>query len=173
MSGRQVPQPALSRMTPFAGHPIVVGVTPGQSPLVAATAASWAIALGVRLYPAYVDPTRITEREFPDGTVQHSGLDPDSDGEQGWQRRRADLDAELHALLDGSGVAWEFRYLAGRVDRALTHLARAVDAAAFVVGAHDGHARGSVAAHLVHHQHRPVLVVPVAVVDWQAPTPWQ
>ena len=36
--------------------------------------------------------------------------------------------AELHGLL-GSAVSWRFRYLAGRPDRALTHLARAVDAA--------------------------------------------
>jgi hypothetical protein len=29
-----------------------------------------------------------------------------------------------------------------------------------------------VALHLTRHQHRPVLVVPVAVVDWKAPAPW-
>ena len=31
---------------------------------------------------------------------------------------------------------------------------------------------GSVALHLTRHQHRPVIVVPVAVVDWKAPAPW-
>jgi hypothetical protein len=24
----------------------------------------------------------------------------------------------------------------------------------------------------LRHQHRPVLVVPVAIVDWKAPAPW-
>ncbi|KON73300.1 hypothetical protein M768_10190 [Cellulosimicrobium cellulans F16] len=79
-------------------------------------------------------------------------------------------------------MAWELRYLAGRPDRALTHLARAVDAAVLVVGTRapgsTAHLRelveGSVAAHLAHHQHRPVLTVPLAVVDWkELRTPWE
>ena len=64
-----------------------------------------------------------------------------------------------------------------RPDRSLTHLARAVDAAVIVVGAatpgvsHRMHhlLEGSVATHLSQHQHRPVLVVPLAVVDWKTP----
>jgi hypothetical protein len=39
---RQVPQPDVSRMVDMAGHPVVVGVVPGQPELVALTAASWA-----------------------------------------------------------------------------------------------------------------------------------
>ena len=84
-------------------------------------------------------------------------------------------------MLAGSGVAWEFRYLAGRADRALTHLARAVDASAIVVGARRPTSgerlheffEGSIALHLTRHQHRPVLVVPLSVVDWKAPAPWK
>ena len=82
--------------------------------------------------------------------------------------------------MDGQGVPWQFRYLAGRVDRALTHLARAVDAAAFVVGTHVGrHHRiadfvnGSMSMQLSHRQHRPVLVVPLEVVDWKGRAPWE
>jgi nucleotide-binding universal stress UspA family protein len=84
-------------------------------------------------------------------------------------------------MLRESVVPWEFRYLAGRPDRALTHLARVVDAALIVVGtrAHGGGARmreffeGSVAVHLAHHQHRPVLTVPLQVVDWkEIRAPW-
>lgn len=52
--------------------------------------------------------------------------------------------------------------------------ARAVDAAGFVLGAHAPGAgarvreflEGSIAVRLSHHQHRPVLVVPLRVVDW-------
>ncbi|MGC4154128.1 MAG: universal stress protein, partial [Propionicimonas sp.] len=60
------------------------------------------------------------------------------------------------------------------------HLARAVSASAIVVGARQ--ARGervhdlfaeSVGLRLARHQHRPVLVVPLSVVDWKAQAPWQ
>ena len=30
----------------------------------------------------------------------------------------------------------------------------------------------SVAVRLTHHQHRPVVVVPLSVVDWKAKAPW-
>ena len=98
-----------------------------------------------------------------------------------WREREAHLRAFLEEVLVDSDVGWHVRYLAGRPDRALTHLARAVDASAIVVGTHTPRASsrwhdvmdGSVAARLSHHQHRPVLVVPLRVVDWHARTPWQ
>lgn len=174
---RQVQQPHPSRMTPFAGHPIVIGVTARQPELVTLTAVELAKALGVKLYLAYVDPGRVVEREFPDGRVQHSDLDPDLSDDEDWRRREADLVAAIREVIGGSGVEWEFRYLAGRPDRALTHLARAVDAAVIVVGSgRSGNAgrfhealTGTVGAHLAHHQHRPVLAVPTEVVDWKTP----
>ena len=93
---------------------------------------------------------------------------------------QADLVEKLGRVLTGPEPAWEFRYLAGRVDRALTHLARAVDAAGFVVGTHLGRHRRiagflneSVAVQLSHRQHRPVLLVPLQVVDWQGRAPWE
>ena len=173
---REAPQPHPSRLTPFAGGAIVVGVVPGQPELVALTAQSLAVATGATLYFAYVDPRRVVDRELPDGSVLHSDLDPDLADEDEWRRRESELVAGLRATLDGS-AAWEFRYLAGRADRSLTHLARAVDAAMIVVGGGAGGAQerihhlleGSVADHLSHHQHRPVLVVPLRVVDWKTP----
>ena len=95
-----------------------------------------------------------------------------------WHTREDQLREQLEGVL--TGVDWEFRYLAGRVDRSLTHLARAVDAAAIVVGTRvpgvgarlREFVDGSVALHLSHHQHRPVLVVPLAVVDWFTKRPW-
>jgi nucleotide-binding universal stress UspA family protein len=179
---RQVPQPAVSRMVDMAGHPGVVGVVPGQPDLVALTAASWARAVGApALYLAYADTSRYVVEEHPDGTVRHAAIDPDTADDR-WQQIHADLREQLTVTLRDAGVPWHLRYLAGRPDRALTHLARAVDAAVIVVGtrAPGGAARmrefleGSVAVHLAHHQHRPVLTVPLSVVDWkEMRAPWR
>jgi len=176
----RVPQPSPERMVPVPGHPLVVGVVPGQSELVALTAVAWSEALGgVPLYFAYSDPSRVVDEEYADGTVRHSGLDPDQ-VDDAWQERERAIRAYLGELLARHRGPWEFRFLAGRADRALTHLARAVDASAIVVGARNPSAgerfreflAGSVAVRLSRHQHRPVIVVPLAVVDWKAPTPW-
>lgn len=174
---RIVPQPHRSRLTRFAGHPVVVGVVPGQPELVVLTAAALAAATGAVLYFAYVDPRRVTDRELADGSVLHSDLDPDLSDDEEWRRRQAELEDAINESLSGQSVSWEFRYLAGRPDRALTHLARAVDAAVIVVGTRAGGGgqrvhhflQGSVSSHLAHHQHRPVLVVPLSVVDWKTP----
>ncbi|MCW5954065.1 MAG: hypothetical protein KIT69_17580, partial [Propionibacteriaceae bacterium] len=124
---REVPQPAPHRIEPVANRPLVVGAVPGQSPLVALTAATWAQAMGGSLHFGYADPTRIVDQEFADGTVRHSPLEPDREDDD-WRRRRDQLQAQLADTLAGSAVTWELRYLAGRADRALTHLARAVGA---------------------------------------------
>lgn len=171
-----VPQPHPSRLTPFAGSAIVVGVVPGQPELVALTAQSLAVASGAALFFAYVDPRRVVDGELPDGSVLHSDLDPDLSDDEEWRQRESELVAGLRDILS-EAVRWEFRYLAGRPDRSLTHLARAVDASVIVVGAAATGAsgrvhhllEGSVASHLTHHQHRPVLVVPLSVVDWKTP----
>lgn len=180
MSRSQVPQPHPSRMTDFDGHPAVVGIVPGQPELVALSAAAWArAATGVGLYFAYVDPTRHTVEELPDGSVRHVPVDPDS-VDDSWVQRRGRIEAHLHDVVDPTGVPWQFRYLAGRPDRALTHLARAVDAAVIIVGTRAPGVResvrafveGSVAVQLAHHQHRPVLTIPLSVVDWKAQIAW-
>ncbi len=176
---RPVPQPSPQRMVPAIGHPLVVGVVPGQPELVALTAAAWATALGVPLFFGFADPGRVVDAEYPDGTVRHSPLDPDR-ADDDWVQHEAGLRRSLAQLLAAHAGPWEFRYLAGRPDRALTHLARAVDASAIVVGARRPSAgervreflAGSVAMHLTKHQHRPVLVVPVAVVDFEVPVRW-
>jgi nucleotide-binding universal stress UspA family protein len=165
-------------MVDVPGHPLVVGIVPGQPELVALTAATWARAAGASpLYFAYADPTRLVVAEHADGTVDHMPVDPDGADDR-WRAVQADIEHFLGQVL--GDVPWQFRYLAGRADRALTHLARTVDAAALVVGtrAPGPAARmrswldGSVAIHLSHHQHRPVLVVPLQVIDWTAPSPW-
>ncbi|MGM0386584.1 MAG: universal stress protein [Actinomycetota bacterium] len=173
------PQPSPSRLTEFAGHPIVVGITPGQPELVALTAASLARATRTDLYFGYVDTSRYAEEEYPDGTVRHSELNPDVVDDT-WLDTQDGIKRFLATVLADQGVPWHFRYLAGSPQRALTHLARAVDAAAIVVATR---APGpgtqvkeffseSVALRLTHHQHRPVVVVPLDVVDWKAKAPW-
>lgn len=187
MPASSVPQPSPSRIVDFTGHAVVVGVVPGQPELVALTAASLARAIGApTLYFAYVDPSRFVEEELPDGTVRHSAID--SDGvDDSWRATERKLREFLEALLGAGGdgaagaVRWELRYLAGRPDRALTHLARAVDAAVMIVGTRapgqGAHVRelltGSIAVQLAHHQHRPVLTVPLSVVDWRVAAPWE
>ncbi|MGC5168064.1 universal stress protein [Luteimicrobium sp. DT211] len=181
MGSTAVPQPGLERMVPFPGHPLVVGVVPGQDPLVVRTAASLARALGgVRVAFAYVDTSRYVVEERADGTVRHAPIDPDG-VDDAWEGVEAGLRAALAARLREDALDWDLRYLAGRPDRALTHLARAVDASAIVVGTRatgsGRHLRDlledSVAAHLSHHQHRPVITVPLAVVDWrEIRAPW-
>lgn len=180
MGQRVPPQPHPSRMTDFAGHPLVVGVVAQQSPLVALTAVSLARATAASaLYFAHVDTSRYADVENADGTVRHLSIDPDIDDDL-WPEREAALKGTVGEWMEGQDVPWHFRYLAGRPDRALTHLARAVDAAAFVVGTHVGHhhriadfVNGSVSMQLSHRQHRPVIVVPVSVVDWDERAPWE
>lgn len=182
MRDRRVPQPGVERLVPFAGSPVVVGVVPRQDPLVVLTAAGWARAAGApTLYLAYADPARYVVEEHVDGTVTHAAVDPDAD-DGSWEATDVALREQVAAVLRDEPVPWELRYLAGRPDRALTHLARAVDAAVLVVGTRStgggGRLReiveGSVAAHLAHHQHRPVLTVPLRVVDWsEGSAPWR
>lgn len=180
MTPSEVPQPSPSRMTEFAHHAAVVGVVPGQPELVVLTAASLARAVSSStLYFAYVDPSRYVEEEYPDGSVRHVSIDPDGVDDR-WEQTEAHLRRDLERILAGDDISWELRYLAGRTDRALTHLARAVDAAVIIVGSRAPRQgarmreflEGSVAVHLAQHQHRPVLTVPLDVIDWKARTPW-
>ncbi|WP_435917047.1 universal stress protein [Cutibacterium sp. V947] len=166
-------------MVEFEGHPIVVAVVPGQSSLVSLTAASLARATKAsQVVFAYVDQRRYVVEENTDGSVVSAPVDPDAMGDD-VETARQRLAEDISTVLEGSGVPWRLEYLAGQPDRALTHLARAIDAAAFIVGARTHRRRvqdfvsGSIATNLSHHQHRPVLVVPIAVVDWKDSSPWQ
>lgn len=78
-------------------------------------------------------------------------------------------------------VSWSTRALAGDPARALGRLADALDAEAIVVGTRDTGIRagiqeffsGSVAVHLAHRQHRPVIVIPLTPVDGEGALPWE
>src|SRR4249919_3351972 len=150
---------------------ILVGVTYGQSEAVLRHAARFARTFDAALVCAHVDPGRYVVEELPDGTVASLPLDPDlpelkdTDFDQG-------LMAQVRTAVADDSIELSFRELAGDVAYALTRLADILDVEMIVVGSRRGGVRaglkhfltGSVAAHLAHRQHRPVIVIPVAPV---------
>lgn len=148
--------------------PVLLGVVPGQPLAVAHRAAELALSLNVKLICAYVDVTTYLAEE-PDGRAAARPTDPDGidDDIEGIS---AGIAERLRQTLDGIGIGWSFVTLAGEPARALGRLAESTDAAIIVVGTRERGlgARveellvGSVAVHLTHRQHRPVLVVPLA-----------
>src|SRR6478609_10774052 len=168
--GKQ-PSPASGR-TPYVPRkisgPVLMGVVPGQPLVVAHRAAELAYSLGVKLVCAYVDVTTYLAEE-PGGRVEARPIDPDGidDDIEGIS---ASIAGGLREALGGAGIDWSFVTLAGDPARALGRLAESTDASVIVVGTRERGlgARfeellvGSVAVHLTHRQHRPVLVVPLS-----------
>lgn len=147
--------------------PVLMGVAPGQPLAVAHRAAELAYSLNVKLICAYVDVTTYLAEE-PDGRVESRPIDPDGIDEDN-EGISAGIAERLREALDGTGIGWSFVTLAGDPARALGRLADSTDASVIVVGTRERGlgARleelqvGSVAVHLTHRQHRPVLVVPL------------
>jgi nucleotide-binding universal stress UspA family protein len=148
--------------------PVLMGVVPGQPLAVAHRAAEMAFSLNVELICAYVDVTTYLAEE-PDGRVEARPIDPDGvdDDIEGIS---AGIAEHLREALGETGIRWSFLTLSGEPARALGRLAETRDASIIVVGTRERGfgARfeellvGSVAVHLTHRQHRPVLVVPLA-----------
>jgi nucleotide-binding universal stress UspA family protein len=190
-----------SRMPEHSFRTIVVGVMTRQPDAVVTHAAALAAQLGARLVCASVDRDRHVVEEYPDGRVRSVPLDPDladpatdpaptddaGDAESTWtdpddrtDRFDSALESRLRGILRPTGVDWEVRALAGDPARALARLADTLDAMMIVVGTHEGGLRGSVrelftgsvAAHLAHRQHRPVVVIPLSPVGLDAELPW-
>jgi len=159
---------------------ILVGVTYGQPDMVLRHAAHFARTFGAALVCAHVDPGRYVVEERPDGSVVSLPLDPelpelkDTDFDEG-------LVAQVRAAVADDSIDVSFRELAGDVAYALTRLADICDVELIIVGSRRGGVKaglkqfltGSVAAHLSHRQHRPVVVIPVAPVAEGKPLPWE
>jgi nucleotide-binding universal stress UspA family protein len=159
---------------------ILVGVTYGQPDTVLRHAAHFARTFGAALVCAHVDPGRYVVEERPDGSVVSLPLDPelpelkDTDFDEG-------LVAQVRAAVADDSIDLSFRELAGDVAYALTRLADICDVELIIVGSRRGGVKaglkqfltGSVAAHLSHRQHRPVVVIPVAPVAEGKPLPWE
>lgn len=157
--------------------PVVVGVSPGQGGHIVEHAARFARAFGAELICAHVNPGRFASEEATDGRLTTQSIDPDFSE---LEEEDADLVAELTQTLDGSGLTWSTRLLAGDVAVALGHLANTVGAAMIVVGTHERSFSGSVqeffnrsvAVHLAHRQSRPVVVIPARPAGMESPLPW-
>ncbi|MCG2624121.1 universal stress protein [Arthrobacter sp. I2-34] len=147
--------------------PVLVGVIPGQRAAVVRRAAELAAGLGTDLACVHVDPS-IYEQVLPDGSMVLLPIDPDGDYSY-VERTAQQIRANLSEALSGRGVVWSFRTLTGEPARALSEAADSISASMIVVGTREpgiAHALeeiivGSVAVHLAHHQHRPVVVVPI------------
>ncbi|WP_426517708.1 universal stress protein [Diaminobutyricibacter sp. McL0618] len=159
---------------------IVVAVVAGQPTAVLEHAAALADDLDVHLVCANVDINRYLVSSYVDGSVVALPYDPDLP-----EVEKATFDPELaaniRAVLEAKGVRYSLEQLAGDPAWALTRLADEIDARYIVVGTREAGLRGSfreffngsVAAHLTHRQHRPVLVVPLSPTPRGEKLPWE
>lgn len=159
---------------------ILVAVVAGQPVVVLEQAVRLADDLDLPLVCATVDPNRYLVSSYVDGTVVALPYDPDlPEAEE--QEFDAELEDRIRALLADRGVPYSLRQLAGDPAWALTRLADELDARYIVVGTREAGLRGSlreffngsVAVHLAHRQHRPVIVVPLAPVPGAEALPWE
>ena len=159
---------------------IVVGVTPTQVERVLPVAATFAQKFGGVLECVLVDADQFTAVGSPGGTVADILLAPsDPQTVPAPDVNQAAL-AEIERILSPLGVEWNARALQGKPADALMSVADDVDAAMIVIGARrPGLVKslakllnGSVAAHLMSRQHRPVVTVPLNPVAAGEAAPW-
>ena len=159
---------------------VIVGVYPGQPDAVVEVAAAFAIRFDAELVCAWVDVSRYVITEAADGSVTSMPIDTDL-GDAGDHGIPPALRAQLARLLEDQRLEWSTRSLAGDPARALGRLGTVLDATMIVVGTRTPNVRGtlkeffggSVAAHLAHRQHRPIVVVPVTPVSFENDLPWE
>jgi nucleotide-binding universal stress UspA family protein len=159
---------------------VVVGVFPGQPDQVVREAARFAAHFDAELVCAHVDEGRYAISELADGTVTSLPFDPDLPDLQQEPFDREVLQ-EITEVLAGTGIPWSVRALAGNPADALAHLSATLPATMTVVGSRRPGLRGglhefvagSVAAHLVHRQSLPVVVIPLSPVAAGSSLPWE
>ncbi|NQX05416.1 universal stress protein [Rathayibacter sp. VKM Ac-2856] len=162
--------------------PVLVGVVDGQRPEVVRTAAGLAAGLGAPLLLLTVvgDPYLVGEYVDPMTGGIPVGLVPRSGGGDDGPTEPPGLRAEIESALSGTAVDWTLRTVQGEPALVLTDVAEEVDARMIVVGTREAgmlagiaeFLSGSVAVHLAHRQHRPVLVVPRADGGTRRRVPW-
>ncbi|SEH61432.1 Nucleotide-binding universal stress protein, UspA family [Leifsonia sp. CL147] len=159
---------------------ILAAVVPGQPAAVVEAAARLAGDLGLPLVCANVDPDRYLVSSYVDGTVVALPYDPDLP-ETEEERFDPELEAHIQSILEGRGIPYSLKQLAGDPAWALARLADELDVRYIVVGTRDAGLRGSlreffngsVAVHLAHRQHRPVVVVPLNPMPGAQKLPWE
>lgn len=165
---------------PIAAGSVIVGVHEGQPDTVVDTAAEFAHRFHCDLVCAYVNTGRYGVAELIDGSITSMPLDVDL-ADISDPGIPIELTAQLERLLDPLGVRWIMRELAGDPARALGHLAQTLGASMIVVGARRSTVRGtvseffggSVAVHLAHRQHIPIVVVPTNPTPFDHSLPWE
>ncbi|NQX29236.1 universal stress protein [Microbacteriaceae bacterium VKM Ac-2854] len=164
---------------------VVVGVVEGQSPAVLATALRTATDLGAPLLVAHVAPDPYLLGEYVDtgtggvavGSAAVLAAELDAVTHPVFP---VELAATVESALAGSTVRHSLRVLSGEPALALGDIAERVDARMIVVGTREAGVlagiaeflSGSVAVHLAHRQHRPVLVVPQPDRNPHRTAPW-
>ncbi len=161
---------------------VLVGVVQRRVASVVTGAAAFAEAFGAELVCAHVDVGHYLVEALPDGSLVSLPVDPELLEEGGDEEARFPeaLRREIQQTLQDRGVAWSTRMIAGEPARALSALAGKLDALMIVVGTREPGLRGSlqefltgsVAVHLAHHQHRPVVVIPLTPAP-EARQPWE
>lgn len=162
------------------GARIVVGVELDEDATVITKAAEFARHFDAKLVCVISDAGRYAAAEASDGTVTSLDMNPD-DPEERVEVFDLRLSAKIDSALGAAGVEWTPRAMAGDPAIQLAHVADEVDALMIIVGTRRpgrmGSMRellnGSVAAHLAHRQHRPVVVIPLSPVHDDAALPWQ
>lgn len=161
---------------------LVVGVVDddAERPLqVLGEAAALAIRMNASLVIATVDPKRYPVGVDREGRTVAADIDPDLADEVAEEFDPA-FAARIAAELDPLDIPYGFRALAGEPAHALARLAHETDALAIVVGTREPGVKtrareflnGSVAVHLAHRQHRPVIVVPLDPMAHGGRLPW-
>jgi nucleotide-binding universal stress UspA family protein len=157
---------------------VVVGVVPSTADRVVTTAVDVAARYGTGVACVSVEPDRLAFAEGIDGTVLSYPLDPESYAAE--LEFDPALEARLRSIAEARGVEMVATSLTGEPAHVLGALADRDDAPLIVVGSREAGLRGSVreffagsvALHLSHRQHRPVVVVPLAPVTRSEALPW-
>lgn len=146
---------------------VVVGVDADQRPNVVTQAAALATTMSAGLVCVWVDSTQVIYGASLDGTRLITPLDPDqAAGSSDAMRER--VFQRISTALAGVDVPWRLEDTVGDIATGLTEAADAWNATIIAVGGRrpgfsgwmNEVIGGSIAGHLIHTQHRPVLVIP-------------
>jgi nucleotide-binding universal stress UspA family protein len=161
---------------------VLVGVVQRRVASVVGGAAAFAEAFGAELVCAHVDVGHYLVEALPDGSLVSLPVDPELLEEGGNEESRFPeaLRQAIAQELHDRDIPWSTRMIAGEPARALSALAGKLDATMIVVGTREPGLRGSlqefltgsVAVHLAHHQHRPVVVIPLTPAP-ESRQPWE
>lgn len=153
--------------TPAPDRIVVVGVDGEQRANVVTQAAAMAATMQAGLICAWVDATQVIYGASLDGTRLITPLDPDQAADTSDALRGRVYRHIVDELADVD-VPWRFEHTVGDIATGLTEVSEAWNATVIAVGGRrPGFSGwmsevigGSIAGHLIHTQHRPVLVIP-------------